>query len=49
MLVDRTPAADVRDTLRLDTRRFARRIERLLGRLRPRRSTLDPRLTRSAR
>ena len=42
MLVDRTPAADVRDTLKLDTRRFTRRVERLLGRLRPRRSTLTP-------
>jgi DNA-binding NarL/FixJ family response regulator len=42
MLVDRTPAADVRDTLKLDTRRFTRRVERLLGRLRPRRSTPIP-------
>ncbi len=43
MLVDRTPAADVRDTLRLDRRRFTRRVERLLGRLRPRRAgTLSP-------
>jgi len=36
MLVDRTPAADVADTLRLDRRRLSRRIERLLGRLRAR-------------
>ncbi len=36
MLVDRTPQADVAETLRLDRRRLARRIERLLGRLRPR-------------
>ena len=36
MLVDRTPAADVADTLRLDPRRMARRVERLLARLRPR-------------
>ena len=36
MLVDRTPADDVADTLRLDPRRMARRIERLLARLRPR-------------
>ena len=42
MLVDRTPAADVRDTLQLDRRRFTRRVERLLGRLRPRRSTPAP-------
>jgi DNA-binding NarL/FixJ family response regulator len=42
MLVDRTPAADVRDTLKLDPRRFTRRVERLLGRLRPRRSTPIP-------
>jgi len=35
MLVDRTPAADVADTLHLDRRRMARRVERLLGRLRP--------------
>ena len=39
MLVDRTPAADVADTLKLDRRRMARRVERLLGRLRPRTST----------
>jgi DNA-binding NarL/FixJ family response regulator len=36
MLVDRTPAADVADTLHLDRRRLGRRIERLLGRLRAR-------------
>ncbi|MEO8686796.1 MAG: response regulator [Solirubrobacteraceae bacterium] len=36
MLVDRTPNADVADTLRLDPRRMARRVERLLARLRPR-------------
>jgi DNA-binding NarL/FixJ family response regulator len=42
MLVDRTPTADVADTLRLDTRRMTRRVERLLGRLRPRRGTLTP-------
>jgi DNA-binding NarL/FixJ family response regulator len=36
MLVDRTPAADVAETLRLDRRRLARRTERLLGRLRAR-------------
>jgi DNA-binding NarL/FixJ family response regulator len=42
MLVDRTPAADVRETLRLDRRRFTRRVERLLGRLRPSRSTPAP-------
>jgi DNA-binding NarL/FixJ family response regulator len=42
MLLDRTPAADVRDTLKLDPRRFTRRVERMLGRLRPRRSTPIP-------
>ena len=42
MLIDRTPAADVRETLKLDRRRFARRVERLLARLRPRRGTLTP-------
>jgi hypothetical protein len=36
MLVDRTPTGDVADTLRLDRRRMARRVERLLGRLRAR-------------
>jgi DNA-binding NarL/FixJ family response regulator len=36
MLVDRTPTADVADTLHLDRRRMGRRIERLLGRLRAR-------------
>jgi DNA-binding NarL/FixJ family response regulator len=39
MLVDRTPTADVAETLHLDRRRMARRVERLLGRLRPRTST----------
>jgi DNA-binding NarL/FixJ family response regulator len=34
MLVDRTPPAEVAETLRLDRRKLARRIERLLGRLR---------------
>jgi len=36
MLVDRTPAAEVADTLHMDRRRMGRRIERLLGRLRSR-------------
>jgi len=36
MLVDRTPPAEVAETLRLDRRRLGRRIERLLGRLRSR-------------
>jgi DNA-binding NarL/FixJ family response regulator len=36
MLVDRTPNADVAETLQLDRRRMARRVERLLARLRPR-------------
>jgi DNA-binding NarL/FixJ family response regulator len=36
MLVDRTSAADVADTLNLDRRGMGRRIERLLGRLRAR-------------
>jgi DNA-binding NarL/FixJ family response regulator len=36
MLVDRTPTADVAETLHLDRRRMARRVERLLARLRPR-------------
>ena len=35
MLVDGTPVADAADTLRLDPRKVGRRIERLLGRLRP--------------
>jgi DNA-binding NarL/FixJ family response regulator len=35
MLVDRTEPAEVAATLRLDRRRMARRIERVLGRLRP--------------
>jgi DNA-binding NarL/FixJ family response regulator len=34
MLVDRTPPSEVAETLRLDRRRLASRIERLLGRLR---------------
>jgi DNA-binding NarL/FixJ family response regulator len=34
MLVDRTPPAEVAETLRMDRRRLASRIERLLGRLR---------------
>jgi DNA-binding NarL/FixJ family response regulator len=34
MLVDRTPPAEVAETLRLDRRGMARRVERLLGRLR---------------
>jgi DNA-binding NarL/FixJ family response regulator len=42
MLVNRTPAADVRETLKMDRRRFTRRVERLLGKLRPRRSTAAP-------
>jgi DNA-binding NarL/FixJ family response regulator len=36
MLADRTPAADVADTLHLDRRLMGRRVERLLGRLRAR-------------
>jgi DNA-binding NarL/FixJ family response regulator len=36
MLVDRTPTAEVADTLHLDRRRMGRRVERLLGRLRAR-------------
>jgi hypothetical protein len=36
MLVDRTEPSEVAATLRLDRRRMARRIERLLGRLRSR-------------
>jgi DNA-binding NarL/FixJ family response regulator len=39
MLVDGTPAADVAETLHLDRRRMTRRVERLLGRLRPRTGT----------
>ncbi len=42
MLVNRTPAADVRETLKMDRRRFTRRVERLLGKLRPGRSTPAP-------
>ena len=49
MLVNRTPAADVRDTLKLDPRRFTRRVERLLGKLRPRRGHPDTGLTAPAR
>jgi DNA-binding NarL/FixJ family response regulator len=37
MLVDRTPAAEVAETLHLDRRRMGRRIERMMGRLRSRR------------
>jgi DNA-binding NarL/FixJ family response regulator len=36
MLVDRTPAFEVADTLHLDRRRMARRTERLIGRLQAR-------------
>ena len=36
MLIDRTEPADVAATLRLDRRKLARRIERMLVRLRPR-------------
>ena len=36
MLVDRTEPAEVAATLRLNPRKMARRIERLLGTLRPR-------------
>ena len=36
MLADGTPVADVADALRLDRRRVARRVERVLGRLRAR-------------
>jgi len=36
MLIDRTEPADVAATLRLDRRKLARRIERVLARLRPR-------------
>jgi DNA-binding NarL/FixJ family response regulator len=42
MLVDRTPAAEVADTLHLDRRRMGRRIERLLGRLRSRQAAGAP-------
>jgi DNA-binding NarL/FixJ family response regulator len=42
MLVDRTPTADVADTLHLDRRRMARRVERLLTRLRPRTGSPAP-------
>ena len=46
MLVDRTEPAEVAATLRLDRRRMARRIERLLGRLRARPARASPRLRR---
>jgi DNA-binding NarL/FixJ family response regulator len=36
MLMDRTEPADLAATLRLDRRKLAKRIERVLGRLRPR-------------
>jgi DNA-binding NarL/FixJ family response regulator len=36
MLVDRTSTADAAEALRLDRRRVARRVERMLARLRPR-------------
>ena len=42
MLVDRTEPAEVAATLRLDRRRMARRIERLLARLRERRARPRP-------
>ena len=42
MLVDRTEPAEVAATLRLDRRRMARRIERLLGRLRARPARARP-------
>ena len=42
MLVDRTEPAEVAATLRLDRRRLARRIERLLGRLRARPARPSP-------
>jgi hypothetical protein len=42
MLVDRTEPAEVAATLRLDRRRMARRIERLLARLRERRTHPRP-------
>ena len=40
MLVDRTEPADVAATLRLNPRKLARRIERLLARLKPARPTV---------
>ena len=40
MLVDRTPAAEVAEALRLDRRRMTRRVERLLTRLRTRSGTV---------
>ena len=45
MLVDRTEPADVAATLRLDRRKLARRIERLLGRLRARPARSHPGLS----
>jgi DNA-binding NarL/FixJ family response regulator len=39
MLVDRTSAADMASTLRMDRRRMTRRIERVMGRLRAARPT----------
>jgi DNA-binding NarL/FixJ family response regulator len=42
MLVDRTPAAEVADTLHLDRRRMGRRVERMMGRLRSRRTAGAP-------
>ncbi len=39
MLVDRTSTADAAEALRLDRRRVARRVERMLARLRPRAGT----------
>ena len=47
MLVDRTSPADVAATLRLDRRRVAKRIERVLGRLRRAAPTQRRRLTRA--
>ena len=44
MLVDRTEPSEVAATLRLDRRRMARRIERLLGRLRARPARAPSRL-----
>ena len=43
MLVDRTPPADVADTLHMDRRRMGRRIEAILGRLRGRSGSPRPR------
>jgi DNA-binding NarL/FixJ family response regulator len=44
MLVDRNSPADAAETLRLDGRKLARRIERLLGRLRDRPPRTRPRV-----